>query len=290
MVKRGQIRFFDIVNFLLLGFVAFASLFPFIHMASVVLSSPEHVIRNEVGLWPRGLQWDAIGAAIGDERLWIGYRNTLLYLVLGCCISMILTILGAYALSRKSLIFGKPVMLIIVFTIMFNGGMIPFYLVMKSYGLMDTIWAMVLPSAINTYNLIVMRTFFQGIPVEIEESGRIDGLSDFGLLPYIIIPLSKPVLMTVGLFYAVEIWNSFSAALLLLRDSNLFPLQLMIRNLVVVGQSGDVLETSVASGRTVVLESLKYALILLGSLPIIMVYPFIQKHFEQGALLGSVKG
>lgn len=290
MVKRSQIRVFDLVNFLLLAFVAFASLFPFIHMASVALSSPEFVVRNEVGFWPKGLQWDAVSAAIGDKRLWIGYRNTLLYVVLGATISMTITIMGAYALSRKSLLVGKPVMLFIVFTIMFNGGLIPFYLVMKSYGLMDTIWAMVLPSAVNTYNLIIMRTFFQGIPKEIEESGRIDGLSDYRLLTSIVIPLSRPVLLTIGLFYAVEIWNSFSAALLLLRDTNLFPLQLMIRNLVVVGQSGDVLETSAASGRKVVLESLKYALILLGSLPIIMVYPFIQKHFEQGALIGSVKG
>lgn len=290
MVKRRQIRLFDIINFLLLACVAFACLFPFIHMASVALSSPEYVIRNEVGFWPKGFTWDAVSAAVGDKRLWIGYRNTLFYVVLGLCISMTITVLGAYSLSRKNLLFGGPIMLLIVFTIMFNGGMIPFFLVVKSYGLLDTIWAMVLPNAINTFNLIIMRTFFQGIPKEIEESGRMDGLSDFGLLKSIVVPLSKPVLMTIGLFYAVEIWNSFSAALLLLRNPDLFPLQLMIRNLVVVGQAGDVLETSSAGGRKVVLESLKYALILMGSLPIIMVYPFIQKHFEQGALIGSVKG
>jgi putative aldouronate transport system permease protein len=290
MVKRSRIRVFDIVNFLFLAIVALASLFPFIHMASVSLSSPEFVVRNEVGIWPKGLQWDAISAAVGDKRLWIGYRNTLLYVVLGTGISMLITITGAYSLSRRTLLFGKPIMLLIVFTIMFNGGMIPFYLVARSYGLLDSIWAMVLPNAMNTFNLIIMRTFFQGIPKEIEESGRIDGLSDFRLLTSIVVPLSKPVLMTVGLFYAVEIWNSFSAALLLLRNQNLFPLQLVIRNLVVVGQAGDVLETSAASGQKVVLESLKYALILIGCLPIILVYPFIQKHFEQGALIGSIKG
>jgi len=290
MVNLRQVRGFDIVNFLLLAFVAFASLFPFVHMASVALSSPEFVVRNDVGFWPRGLQWDAFSAAVDDPRLWVGYRNTLLYVTLGTAIAMTLTVVGAYSLSRKSLLFGKPILLLVVFTLMFNGGMIPFYLVMRSYGLMDTIWAMVLPGAINTYNLIIMRTFFQGIPPEIEESGRIDGLSDYRLLTSIVLPLSKPAIMTVGLFYAVEIWNSFSGALLLLRDANLYPLQLVIRNLVVVGQSGDVLETSAASGRKVVLESLKYALILLGSLPIILVYPFIQKYFEQGALIGSVKG
>lgn len=290
MVTNRRIGVFDVVNFLLLAGVAFACLFPFLHMVSVAISSPEFVVRNEVGLWPRGIQWDAVNAALGDERIWIGYRNTLLYVVLGGFISMSVTIMGAYALSRKNLIFGKPIMLFIVFTIMFYGGMIPFYLVARSYGLVDTIWAMVLPNALNTYNLIIMRTFFQGIPKEIEESGRIDGLSDFRLLTSIVIPLSKPVLLTVGLFYTVEIWNSFSAALLLLRDQDLFPLQLVIRNLIVVGQAGDVLEASSASGGKVVLESLKYAVILLGCLPVIAVYPFIQKHFEQGALIGSVKG
>lgn len=290
MVNIRKIGMFDVINFLLLAFVGFACLFPFVHMASVALSAPEYVVRNEVGFWPKGLQWDAMVAVFEDDRLWKGYRNTIMYVLLGGFISMTLTIIGAYALSRRGLVFGKGIMLMIVFTIMFFGGMIPFYLVARSYGLMDTIWAMVLPNAINTYNLIVMRTFFQNIPKEIEESGRVDGLNDFSVLTNIVLPLSKPVLMTIGLFYTVEIWNSFSAALLLLRDQDLFPLQLVIRNLVVVGQAGDVLETTTGSGQKVVLESLKYAVILLGCLPVIILYPFIQKHFEQGAMLGSLKG
>lgn len=290
MVNRRGISPFDVLNFLLLALVAFACVFPFLHMVSVSLSSPEHVVRNEVGFWPRGFQWDAVKAAVGDDRIWIGYRNTLLYVVLGTTISMSITIMAAFALSRKGLIGYTPMMLFIVFTIMFNGGMIPFYLVARAYGLVDTIWAMVLPNALNTYNMIIMRTFFQNLPKEVEESGRIDGLSDFGVLKSIVIPLSKPVLLTVGLFYVVENWNSFSAGLLLLRDPDLFPLQLVIRNLIVVGQAGDVLEATSGSGQKVVLESLKYALILIGCLPVIIFYPFIQKHFEQGALIGSVKG
>jgi len=290
MVKRYRIGIFDAVNFLLLAIVAFACLFPFVHMASVALSLPEYVVRNEVGIWPKGLQWDALNAVISDKRMWVSYRNTLVYVVVGDCTAMTLTVMAAYALSRKNLVFFKPIMFFIVFTIMFFGGMIPYYLVMRSYGLMDTIWAMVLPNALNTYYLIIMRTFFQGIPKEVEESGRIDGLSDFRLLTSIIIPLSKPVLLTIGLFYTVQIWNDFTNGLLLLRDKNLFPLQLMIRNLVVVGQANDMIESVSASGSKVVVESLKYAVILFGCLPIIMVYPFIQKHFEQGAMIGSVKG
>lgn len=290
MVNMRKIGIFDVINFLILAFVGFVCLFPFVHMASVSLSSPEYVVRNEVGFWPKGLQWDAMSAVFSDNRLWTGYRNSIMYVLLGGFISMSLTIMGAYSLSRRELVFGKGIMLMIVFTLMFFGGMIPFYLVARSYGLIDTIWAIVLPNAINTYNLIVMRTFFQNLPKEIEESGRVDGLNDFSVLTNIVLPLSKPVLMTIGLFYTVEIWNSFSGALLLLRDQDMFPLQLIIRNLVVVGQAGDVLETTTGSGQKVVLESLKYAVILLGCLPVIILYPFIQKHFEQGAMIGSLKG
>jgi putative aldouronate transport system permease protein len=290
MVNIRKIGLFDIVNFLLLAFVAIACLFPFLHMASVTVSAPEHIVRNEISFFPRGFQLDTFNAVFEDPRLWVGYRNTLLYVSLFLPISMSLTIAAAYALSRRDLIFRTPVMLMLVFTLMFNGGMIPFYLVARSYGLIDTIWAVVLPNAINTIYVIIMRTFFQGLPKEIEESGRVDGLSDFTILTRIVIPLSKPVLLTIGLFYTVFIWNDFTAALLLLRESSMFPLQLVIRNLVVVGQAGDVLEATTGDGKKVVLESLKYGVILLGCLPVIMVYPFIQKHFEQGALIGSVKG
>lgn len=290
MVTIRRIGVFDVVNFVLLGIVAVSCLFPFLHMASVAVSAPEFVVRNQVGFWPRGFQLDALAAVLKDPRLWVGYRNTVFYVMLGLTISMSMTIAAAYSLSRRNMVLRTPIMLMIVFTLMFFGGMIPFYIVAKSYGLIDTIWAMVLPNAINTYNLIVMRTFFQNLPKEIEESGRVDGLSDFTILTHIVIPLSKPVLLTIGLFYTVEIWNSFSGALLLLRNPDLFPLQLVIRNLVVVGQAGDVLEASTGDGRKVVLESLKYGIILLGCLPVIVLYPFIQKHFEQGALIGSVKG
>ncbi|RAV21570.1 carbohydrate ABC transporter permease [Paenibacillus contaminans] len=285
-----RISLFDIVNVVILGIVALAALFPFIHMAAVSVSSPEHVVRNEVGLWPKGLQLDVYADVLGDKRLLVGYKNTIIYVVLGTALSLIFTAMGAYSLSRKSLVFGKAIMLFIVFTMLFYGGMIPTYLVVRSYGLMNTVWVMVLPGLISTWNLIVMRTFFQGIPREIEESGRIDGVSDFRLLYSIILPLSKPVMMTIGLFYAVAIWNNFFSALLYLREPNLYPLQLVIRNIVIVGQIGDAVTHNGAGEQGVVLESLKYAFILVGTLPILLVYPFIQKHFVKGVLIGSVKG
>lgn len=285
-----RISIFNIVNVVILGGIALTALFPFIHMLAVSVSSPEYVVRNEVSLWPKGLQFHVYANVFSDHRLFVGYRNTILYVVVGTTLSLLFTSMGAYSLSRKSLVFGKTIMLLIVFTMMFSGGMIPTFLIVRSYGLMNTIWAMVLPGLISTWNLIVMRTFFQGIPREIEESGKIDGLSDLRLFWSIVLPLSKPVLMTIGLFYAVAIWNNYFYALLYLREESLYPLQLVIRNIVIVGQVGDAVTANGASEQGIVLESLKYAFILVGTLPILIVYPFIQKHFVNGVLIGSVKG
>lgn len=285
-----RIGVFDVVNVVLLALVALTALFPFIHIASVSLSSPSYVVRNEVGFWPKGLQFDVYGEVLRDHRLLVGYKNTIIYVLLGTSLSLLFTAMGAYSLSKRTLTFGRPIMLLIVFTMLFNGGMIPTYLVVRSYHLMDTVWAMVLPGLVSTWNLIVMRTFFQGIPAEIEESGKIDGLSDFRSLFTIVLPLSKPVLMTIGLFYAVAIWNNFFYALLYLRDDSLFPLQLVIRNIVIVGQVGEAINSAATEQQGIVLESLKYAFILVGTLPMLIVYPFIQRHFVNGVLIGSVKG
>ncbi|PYI55802.1 carbohydrate ABC transporter permease [Paenibacillus flagellatus] len=290
MVTSKRFSLFDLVNITLLALVALAALFPFLHMAAVSLSSAEYVVRNQVGLWPKGFQLSVYSEVLHDKRLLVGYKNTIIYVLLGTTLSLTVTVMGAYSLSRRGLTFGKPIMLLIVFTMLFSGGMIPTYLVVRSYGIMNTVWAMVLPGLISTWNLIVMRTFFQGIPKEIEESGKMDGLSDYRLLWSIILPLSKPVLMTIGLFYAVAIWNNFFHALLYLREESLYPLQLVIRNIVVVGQIGDALTNNAYDKEGVMLEALKYAFIMVATLPILVVYPFIQKHFVNGVLIGSVKG
>lgn len=285
-----RIRLFDIVNVLLMGIVVCSMLFPFIHMAAVSISSSEYVLKNEITLWPKGIKFDAYTAVLRDKRILVGYKNTLIYVVLGTTLSLIFTTMGAYALSRKNLVFGKTFMLMIVFTMLFNGGTIPTYLVIRSYGLLNTIWAMVLPGLVSSYYLIIMRTFFQGIPRELEESGRIDGLSNFGILLRIVLPLTKPVMMTISLFYAVAIWGNFFSALLYLRDPNLFPLQVAVRNIVLIGQVEENTVSSAIGNKALVLESLKYTVILVSTLPILLVYPFIQKHFVKGAMIGSVKG
>ncbi|MDI4647339.1 carbohydrate ABC transporter permease [Cohnella hashimotonis] len=281
---------FDIVNVLILALFACTMLFPFIHMAAVSLSSAEFVVGNRISIWPKGINFDAFAAVLSDKRILTGYKNTLIYVVLGTTLSLIVTTMGAYSLSRRNLVFGKTFMLMIVFTILFSGGMIPTYLTVRNYHLLDTIWAMVIPNLVTAFNLIIMRTFFQGIPRELEESGKIDGLSDAGILTRIVLPLSKPVLLTVMLFYAVQIWGNFFSALLYLRNADLYPLQVIIRNIVMMGVISDITVSSALGDKKVVLESLKYAVILVGTLPILLFYPFIQKHFIKGAMMGSVKG
>lgn len=245
---------------------------------------------NQISLWPKGINFDAYKAVLKDNRILVGYKNTLIYVVLGTTLSLVFTTMGAYSLSRRNLVFGRTFMMIIVFTMLFTGGLIPTYLVVRSYGLLDTIWAMLLPGLVSSWFLIIMRTFFQGIPRELEESGKIDGLSDLGILLRIILPLSKPVMLTISLFYAVQIWGNFFSALIYIRDASLYPLQVTIRNIVLIGQLTDTTVSTAIGEKAVVLESLKYAVILVGTLPILLVYPFIQKHFVKGSMMGSVKG
>ncbi|OUS70613.1 sugar ABC transporter permease [Paenibacillus sp. MY03] len=287
---KKKFSLFSAVNVLLLSIVAFIALYPFYYMVVVSLSSSEYVMRGEVGLWPKGFTLDVYKYVLQDERIWVGYRNTILYTVLGTVISLAFTSMGAYALSRRRLVFGKFFMQLVVFTMLFSGGMIPTFLVVRSVGMMDSIWAMIIPGMISTWNLIIMRTFFKGLPYELEEAGKIDGLNDIGIFIRIILPLSKSILATISLFYAVSIWNNFYSALLYLRDLNLFPLQVILRNLVLAGQVMDGGITAGAGSDAIVDESLKFATIIVSTLPIMAVYPFVQKYFVKGALIGSLKG
>lgn len=280
---------FTIVNVIILCGVAVSTLYPFVYMAVVSLSSSEYVIRNEVFLWPKGFTLDTYRYVLEDERIWTGYRNTIIYTVVGTGLSLTCTAMGAYALSKRGLVFGKGIMMLIVFTMLFSGGMIPTFLVVRSLGLMNTMWAMIIPSLISTWNLIIMRTFFQGLPPELEESGKMDGLNDLGVFLRIVLPLSKSILATIGLFYAVGIWNNFFNALLYLRQEGLFPLQVVVRNMVLAGQYLDGNIVAGGDSEHMMEESLKFATILVSTLPIIMVYPFIQKYFVKGVLIGSLK-
>lgn len=287
---KRKLSLFSIVNAIILCGIVLVTLYPFVHMIAVSLSSNIHVMKGEVSWYPKGLNFDMYQIVLNDPRILKSYLNTLIYTSLGTAVSLIVTSLGAYALAKKDMPFHKGFTLLIVFTMFFSGGMIPTFLVVKSMGIMDTVMAMVLPGAVSTWNLLIMRTFFVGIPVELEESGKIDGLNDFGIFTRIVVPLSKAVFATIGLFYAVGLWNNFMLPLLYLRDPELFPLQVVLRNIVLAGQmnSGDV--TSIGGDNMVVEESLKFATIMVSTLPILLLYPLLQKYFVKGVMIGAVKG
>lgn len=285
---RKKTTWFDYFNVIILLFVAVVTLYPFLYMIFISLSSSIHVLQNDVWLWPKGFTLDYYKAVAVNPQIITGYKNTVTYTVVGTLLSLLVTGMGGYALAKRHLLWRRPITFAIVFTMLFQGGMIPTFLVIKELGIMNTIWAMVLPGLVATWNLIIMRTFFAALPEELEESGKIDGLTDIGVFMRIIIPLSKPVMATISLFYAVALWNNFFFALLYLRDQDLYPLTVVLRNIVLSGQYDN--DAQGGGGDVVVDESLKFATIVYSTIPILLLYPFLQKHFVKGVMIGSVKG
>ena len=284
-------RIFDVANYTFLACLLFLTLYPFYYVAIVSISGGEAIARGEVTWWPTDVNFEAYKLILQDDSILVAYRNTILYTVTGTLISLAMTTLCAYPLSRKRLVFRRPFMWLIVFTMMFRGGIIPTYLLVQSLGMLDTIWAIVLPLAIGVWYMVIMRTFFMALPDSLEESAYIDGANDFQILLRVILPLSKAIIATLIVFYSVQHWNSFFPALIYLTSEDKFPLQIILRNIVIAGdisqqQSG----IGIGSGFMVVEKTIKYAVIMITTLPIMMVYPFLQKHFVKGVLIGSIKG
>lgn len=282
--------FYHIITAAVLMVVIFTTLYPFWYMIVVSLSKETFVLRGDVAFWPKGVNFRMYDLVLGDPRIATGYFNTAIYVTAGTAVSLFATCLGAYALTKRDMVFRRTFTLMIVFTMFFSGGMIPTFLVVKELALVDTRFGMILPTAVSTWNLIIMRTFFQAFPKEIEESGKIDGMSYLGIFARLVLPLSKPVLATIGLFYAVGMWNNFQSALLYLRSDHLYPLQVILRNIVLQGQVIDASVSDIGGDNVVVGESLKYATIIVSTVPILLIYPFLQKYFVRGAMIGSVKG
>ncbi|OCT12896.1 sugar ABC transporter permease [Paenibacillus pectinilyticus] len=285
---KPKFGLFDVVLYGMLLLVVLSCLYPFVYMIAVSFSGVVPVLKGQVFLWPKDFNLHTYAAVFEKPEIGRAYLNTIFYTVLGTTISLLVSAAGAYALSKKHMLFHRGFMVMIVITLFFSGGMIPTFLVVRSYHLIDTIWAMILPTAVSSWNIIVMRTFFAGIPQEVEESGKIDGLTDIGIFFRLVLPLSKAILATIGLFYGVAIWNNFFSALLYLRDANLFPLQIIVRNMVLQGQGTGA--GNIGGDSLIVDESIKYATIIITTVPILMVYPFLQKYFAKGALIGSIKG
>ncbi|MFD2334171.1 carbohydrate ABC transporter permease [Cohnella sp. GCM10020058] len=287
---KPKFGLFDVILYVVLFAVAASALYPFIYMIAVSLSGTVPVLKGEVFFWPKEFNLNTYTAVFDNPEIGRAYVNTIIYTAIGTAISLIVSAAGAYSLSKRDMLFRNGFMVMVVITLFFSGGMIPTFLVVKSYHLIDTIWAMVLPGAVSTWNLIVMRTFFSGMPQEVEESGKIDGLTDIGIFFRLVLPLSKAILATIGLFYGVAIWNNFFSALLYLRDADLFPLQVIVRNMVLQGSGGAGGAGNIGGDSMIVDEALKYATIIVTTVPILLIYPFLQKYFAKGALIGSVKG
>ncbi|GJM81232.1 sugar ABC transporter permease [Paenibacillus sp. HMSSN-139] len=285
-------RWFDVIVYLIAAVIILIVLYPLIFVVSASFSDPARVLSGEVWLLPKGPTLEAYNNILHNDQIWTGYRNSILYTVVGTLINITMTLLAAYPLSRPDLPGRKGLMLIITLTMFFSGGLIPSYLLVKSLGMVDTMWALIIPGAISTYNLIVMRTYFQSsIPWELQEAAHIDGCSNWRLLISIILPLSKPILAVMVLFYAVGHWNAFFNALIYIRSEHLYPLQLILREILMISQSVGVDGGNVGMEEKILLsESIKYAVIIVSSLPVLVMYPFVQRHFVKGVMIGSIKG
>lgn len=285
-------RWFDVIVYLIAAVIILIVLYPLIFVVSASFSDPARVLSGEVWLLPKGPTLEAYNNILHNDQIWTGYRNSILYTVVGTLINITMTLLAAYPLSRPDLPGRKGLMLIITLTMFFSGGLIPSYLLVKSLGMVDTMWALIIPGAISTYNLIVMRTYFQSsIPWELQEAAHIDGCSNWRLLISIILPLSKPILAVMVLFYAVGHWNAFFNALIYIRSEHLYPLQLILREILMISQSAGVDGGNVGMEEKILLsESIKYAVIIVSSLPVLVMYPFVQRHFVKGVMIGSIKG
>lgn len=286
MVKGIEDKVVDSIVYIILAAVGLICIFPLMYVLSMSLTPFSEILKNGgFMVIPRKITFEAYAELIKQPHIPRAFNVTVFITLVGTIINLILTILMAYPLSRKNLPGRSFILMYIVFTMLFNGGMIPTYLVVKNLGLINKIWAMILPNAIWTFNTLVMKSFFEGIPEELFESARIDGAGEFRVLWQILMPLSKPVLMTVGLFYMVGHWNEFFQAIMYISDKELYPMQVVVRQ--ILTQSRNALDNVEA---TLPSETIQAAIVIFASIPIIVVYPFLQKYFTKGMLLGAVKG
>lgn len=286
-------RIFYICNnvLLLLAFVIVAA--PLVNVLVSSVSSPSALIRGQVTFWPIGFNLDAYKQIFQSRMLLIGYRNSIIYTVVGTTINIIMTVLAAYPLSVKDFVGRKALTGLFVFTMIFTAPLIPTYINIEQLGLVNTIWAMVLPGAISVYNLIIARTFFQNtIPDEMLEAARLDGADDVCIMTRLVLPLSKSILAVLVLYYAVAHWNTYFDAYIFLSSEEKFTLQVVLRNIMSTAAALQEMADATVdqSNRAAMIEVLKYAVIVFGSLPVIALYPAVQKHFVKGVMIGSLKG
>ena len=282
LARRVFLKF----NALFLILVSAVMLYPVVYVISASLSAEQALLQNRVFLWPVNPHVKAFEKVFVYPNLLISYRNTIVYTLAGTALNLVLTVCGAWALCQKKMPGRRFLTLMCTFTMFFSGGMIPTFLVIKELGMLDPIWAILCPGAVSTYNVILMRTFFTNIPDSLTEAAELDGCNDFGILFKIVLPLSLASLMTIGMFYAVAHWNGYFNAMLYLSTPTKFPLQIILRQVVLESQ---IVENASSAADSNMAEGIKYATIVVAMLPMLCVYPFVQRYFVKGVMVGSVK-
>lgn len=289
--SRGY-TIFSIFNYIVLTLIGLICLYPLYYVVIASFSDPVKLIAHDgLLLLPlKNLTLDGYRMVFQNKLVLSGYRNTLIVLAVGLCLNMILTILGAYVISQKKLLLRKPLTIFIIVTMYFSGGMIPAYLNIRDLSMLDSLWALIVPNAINTSNLLIMRSAFMSVPESLSEAAEIDGASHRQILFQVMVPLVKATLAVLVLYYGVAHWNAWFNASIYLRTSDKFPLQLVLRNILIEGQTNDMLSDVGSADNPQAVQLLKYSLIVVSTLPIMCIYPFLQKFFEKGVMLGAVKG
>ncbi|NSW91847.1 MAG: carbohydrate ABC transporter permease [Firmicutes bacterium] len=296
MKETGADKIFNIINITLLTIVLITVLYPLIYVVSASISDPILVNQGKMWLLPKGITFEGYRRVFQYEEIWTGYRNTLFYTLLGTAINLFMTLTCAYPLSRKDFYGRNLFTALFTFTMFFSGGLIPTYLIIKKLGMINTIWTMMIPNAVAMWNIIITRTYFQNnIPTELQEAAMIDGCSTTRQFFSVVLPLSTPIIAVMALFYGVGHWNAFFNALIYLRDRNLYPLQLILREILIQQQmsaqmmmSGEDVEAMAVQAK--IADIIKYAVMIVATLPVLAVYPLLQKYFVQGIMVGAIKG
>jgi putative aldouronate transport system permease protein len=291
--RSKEDKVFDIINVFLVAIILILVVYPLYFIVIASFSDPNMIYDGKVWLLPKELTFEGYERIFQDSKIWLGYKNSIVYTVVGTIVNVSFTLMAAYALSRKDLYGRNVIMFLFLMTMFFSGGLIPTYLVVKNLGLLNTMWALILPKAVAVWNVIVAKTFFEtSIPNELLEAAKMDGCSDAKFFWKIVLPLSKPIVAVMVLFYAVGHWNSYFDALIYLNNENLYPLQLILRNILIQNEASTMMISDLDSlaAKQRVSELIKYGVIIVASIPLLIVYPFVQKYFVKGVMIGGIKG
>ena len=291
LISRTGNALFDIVTYVILTVLGFITLYPMWYILIVSVSSAQHINLGDISFWPRGLNFEAYKIVFENEKIWRSYANTIGYTVVGTMINLALTMMLAYPLSRKNFCLRKPILFLAMFTMYFSGGMIPTFLWMSDLHLYNTRAVLVLLPAINVFNLIIAMNYIKNsIPEELYEAASLDGYGHIQYFTKIVLPLSQTIEIVLILYYGVAHWNEFMNGLIYIRDEALYPLQLTLRAILLQNQASSLGDVDSMMEQQKAAELIKYGLIIVSSLPVMVIYPFVQKHFSKGVMLGSIKG